>query len=83
MKLIRFSHGDAKPRFGVVIGEHAVAFTLFDRQRFPGDGRLVHLALTGDDLPIERNLLAGPDDNHGANRHGVDWHPPLAGRPAR
>jgi len=27
MKLIRFSQGDGKPRFGVLIGEHAVAFS--------------------------------------------------------
>jgi hypothetical protein len=27
MKLIRFSLGDAKPSFGVVIGDHAIAFT--------------------------------------------------------
>jgi len=26
MKLIRFSRGDSKPRFGVVIGERAIAF---------------------------------------------------------
>jgi hypothetical protein len=26
MKLIRFSQGDSKPRFGVVIGGHAIAF---------------------------------------------------------
>jgi hypothetical protein len=28
MKLIRFSLGDAKPGFGVVVGEHAVAFEI-------------------------------------------------------
>ena len=33
MKLIRFSQGDAMPRFGVVIGEHAVAFTTLQQRR--------------------------------------------------
>jgi 2-keto-4-pentenoate hydratase/2-oxohepta-3-ene-1,7-dioic acid hydratase in catechol pathway len=33
MKLIRFSQGDAKPRFGVVIGEHAVAFATLQQRR--------------------------------------------------
>jgi 2-keto-4-pentenoate hydratase/2-oxohepta-3-ene-1,7-dioic acid hydratase in catechol pathway len=32
MKLIRFSQGDSKPRFGVVIGDHAIAFATL-RQR--------------------------------------------------
>jgi len=32
MKLIRFSHGNSKPRFGVVIGDHAIAFATL-RQR--------------------------------------------------
>jgi hypothetical protein len=33
MKLIRFSLGDAKPSFGVVIGEHAIAFTSLLQRR--------------------------------------------------
>ena len=32
MKLIRFSQGDAKLRFGVVVGEHAVAFTTLQQR---------------------------------------------------
>jgi 2-keto-4-pentenoate hydratase/2-oxohepta-3-ene-1,7-dioic acid hydratase in catechol pathway len=33
MKLIRFSQGDSQPRFGVVIGVHAVAFTTLQQRR--------------------------------------------------
>jgi len=32
MKLIRFSQGDSKPRFGVVIGDRAVAFTTLQQR---------------------------------------------------
>jgi 2-keto-4-pentenoate hydratase/2-oxohepta-3-ene-1,7-dioic acid hydratase in catechol pathway len=32
MKLIRFSRGDAKPRFGVVIGDRAVAFSTLQQR---------------------------------------------------
>lgn len=32
MKLIRFSQGDAQPRFGAVIGEHAVAFATLQQR---------------------------------------------------
>jgi len=33
MKLIRFSQGDAKPRFGVLIGDHAIAFSTLQQRR--------------------------------------------------
>jgi len=33
MKLIRFSQDDSKPRFGTVIGEHAVAFATLQQRR--------------------------------------------------
>ncbi|HQR57587.1 MAG TPA: fumarylacetoacetate hydrolase family protein [Burkholderiaceae bacterium] len=33
MKLIRFSQGNAQPRFGVVIGEHAIAFATLQQRR--------------------------------------------------
>jgi len=33
MKLIRFALGDAKPRFGVVVGDHAVAFASLQQRR--------------------------------------------------
>jgi hypothetical protein len=32
MKLIRCSQGDSKPRFGLVIGEHAVAFATLQQR---------------------------------------------------
>ena len=44
-------------------GEHLVARPLVDRQRFAGHRRLVDGALAGHDFAVERDLLAGPNDD--------------------
>ncbi len=40
-----------------------VAGTLVYRQRFPRHRRFVDVAVAGDDRPVQRNLIAGPDDD--------------------
>jgi 2-keto-4-pentenoate hydratase/2-oxohepta-3-ene-1,7-dioic acid hydratase in catechol pathway len=63
MKLIRFSLGDAKPGFGVVIGEHAVALaTLQQRSR-----------ITQPDLGDSNAYLAGLPDSERAARKLLAW----------
>ena len=62
--------------------EQRIAGRLVDRQRLAGDRRLVHRALSGDHLAVERHLLTRPDDQDRADRNGVDRHAPLAGRVA-
>jgi len=63
MKLIRFSLGDAKPGFGVVIGEHAVALaTLQQRSR-----------ITHPDLGDSNSYLAGLPDSERAARKLLAW----------
>jgi 2-keto-4-pentenoate hydratase/2-oxohepta-3-ene-1,7-dioic acid hydratase in catechol pathway len=63
MKLIRFSLGDAKPGFGVVIGEHAVALaTLQQRSR-----------ITHPDLGDSNAYLAGLPDSERAARKLLAW----------
>jgi hypothetical protein len=49
MKLIRFARGDANPRFGLVIGERAVAFT----------GLQQRSGITQPDLSDSKSYLAG------------------------
>jgi 2-keto-4-pentenoate hydratase/2-oxohepta-3-ene-1,7-dioic acid hydratase in catechol pathway len=63
MKLIRFSQGDAKPRFGVVIGEHAVAFTTLQQRR--GTPR--------PELDDSRAYLAALPDSEQAARELAAW----------
>ena len=63
MKLIRFSQGDAKPRFGVVIGEHAVAFTTLQQRR--GTPR--------PELDDSRAYLAALPDSEKAARELAAW----------
>jgi len=63
MKLIRFSQGDSKPRFGVVIGDYAVAFTTL-RQRS---------GITPPDLDDSRAYLAGLPETERAARELADW----------
>ena len=63
MKLIRFSQGDAKPRFGVVVGEHAVAFTTLQQRR--GTPR--------PELDNSRAYLAALPDSEQAARDLVAW----------
>ena len=49
MKLIRFFQGDSKPRFGVVIGDHAIAFATLQQRS----------GITRPDLGDSRSYLAG------------------------
>ncbi len=44
-------------------GEDLVALSLEDGHAFAGDRRLIHFALAGGDSPVERYLVAGPDDD--------------------
>ena len=60
--------------------EHFVARPLVDRQRLAGHRRLIHGAHPGHDFAIERELLAGLDDDDGAWRH--DDRPPRIRSPA-
>jgi 2-keto-4-pentenoate hydratase/2-oxohepta-3-ene-1,7-dioic acid hydratase in catechol pathway len=63
MKLIRFSRGGAKPRFGVVIGDRAVAFTTLQH----GSGR------TQSDLSDSHAYLAGLPESERAARELLAW----------
>jgi hypothetical protein len=57
MKLIRFSHGDSKPRFGVVIGDRAIAFTTLQQRS----------GITQPDLSDSQGYLTGlPESEQGA-----------------
>ena len=58
MKLIRFSQGDSKPRFGVVIGDHAVAFATLQQRS----------GITRPDLSDSRAYLAGLPESERAAR---------------
>jgi 2-keto-4-pentenoate hydratase/2-oxohepta-3-ene-1,7-dioic acid hydratase in catechol pathway len=63
MRLIRFSRGDSKPRFGVVIGEHAVAFATLQQR-------------SGIDRPAlsdSHAYLAGLPGSEGAARELAAW----------
>ena len=63
MKLIRFAIGDAKPCFGVAIGDHAVALaTLQQRSR-----------ITQPDLGDSSAYLAGLPDSERAARKLLAW----------
>jgi 2-keto-4-pentenoate hydratase/2-oxohepta-3-ene-1,7-dioic acid hydratase in catechol pathway len=63
MKLIRFAYGDPIPRFGVVIGDHAVAFAALQT----GSGKsYAHLA-------DSRTYLANLPDSEAAARELVAW----------
>jgi 2-keto-4-pentenoate hydratase/2-oxohepta-3-ene-1,7-dioic acid hydratase in catechol pathway len=63
MKLIRFSQGDAKPRFGVVIGDHAIAFASLEQRS----------GITRPDLGDSRSYLAGLPASEQAARQLLDW----------
>ena len=63
MKLIRFSQGDAKPRFGVVIGEHAIAFTTLQQRS----------EIARPELSDSRAYLAGLPASEGAARELAAW----------
>ncbi len=60
-------------------GKHLVARRLVGRQRLAGHRRLVDAARAGDDRAVERNLLAGTNDDHRADRHLVHADAPFAG----
>ena len=63
MKLIRFSQGDTKPRFGVVIGDHAVAFTTLQQRR----------GTTQPELDDSRAYLAALPGSEQAARELAAW----------
>ena len=63
MKLIRFSRGDSKPRFGAVIGEHGVAFTSLQQRS----------GITRCDLGDSHAYLAGLPDTERAARELAAW----------
>ena len=53
-------------------GVHLVARTFVDGKRFAGDRRLVDVAMSGQDPAVERDFVAGPHDDLGAHRDGLD-----------
>jgi len=63
MKLIRFSQDEAKPRFGVVIGDRAVALTSLQRRS----------GIAGPDLGDSRAYLAGLPESDRAAREVLAW----------
>jgi 2-keto-4-pentenoate hydratase/2-oxohepta-3-ene-1,7-dioic acid hydratase in catechol pathway len=63
MKLIRFSQGDAKPRFGVVIGDRAVAFSTLQQRS----------ASEHPELGDSRAYLAGLPATERAARELAAW----------
>jgi 2-keto-4-pentenoate hydratase/2-oxohepta-3-ene-1,7-dioic acid hydratase in catechol pathway len=63
MKLIRSSQGGAKPRFGVVIGEHAIAFATLQQRS----------GITQSDLSDSRAYLAGLPASERAARELAGW----------
>ena len=63
MKLIRFSQGDAKPRFGVVVGDRAVAFTTLQQRS----------GITGPELSDSHAYLAGLPQTERAARELAAW----------
>jgi len=63
MKLIRFSLGDAKPGFGVVIGDHAVAFSHLQQRS----------GMTHPGLNDSKAYLAGLPDSEQAARKLLAW----------
>jgi hypothetical protein len=63
MKLIRFSHGDSKPRFSVVIGGRAIAFASLQQRR----------GLTQCDLSDSHAYLGGLPESERAARENAGW----------
>ena len=60
-------------------GEHFVARRFVNRQRLAGDRRLVDGTVSGQHMPVQRNLVAGPHDNHHAGHDLLHAHPAIAG----
>jgi 2-keto-4-pentenoate hydratase/2-oxohepta-3-ene-1,7-dioic acid hydratase in catechol pathway len=63
MKLIRFSRDDSKPRFGVVIGDRAIAFTSLQQRS----------GITRPDLSDSQAYLAGLPESERAARQLSGW----------
>jgi hypothetical protein len=63
MKLIRFSQGDSKPRFGVVIGDYAIAFTSLQQRS----------GITRPDLGDSHAYLTGLPQTERAARELAAW----------
>jgi 2-keto-4-pentenoate hydratase/2-oxohepta-3-ene-1,7-dioic acid hydratase in catechol pathway len=63
MKLIRFSRGDSQPRFGIVVGDRAVAFTSLQ----PRSG------ITRPDLSDSQAYLAGLPESERMAREIAGW----------
>lgn len=63
MKLIRFSQGSAKPRFGVAISDHAVAFATLQQRS----------GITLPDLGDSHAYLSGLPATEHAARELADW----------
>lgn len=63
MKLIRFSKGDSKPRFGVVIGDRAIAFTSLQKRA----------GITQPDVSDSRAYLAGLPQSERVARELAGW----------
>jgi 2-keto-4-pentenoate hydratase/2-oxohepta-3-ene-1,7-dioic acid hydratase in catechol pathway len=63
MKLIRFSPGDARPGFGVVIGDRAVAFTSLQQRS----------GMTQPDLSDSNAYLTGLPESERAARELLAW----------
>jgi len=63
MKLIRFSQGDSTPRFGAVIGDHAVAFSALQQRS----------GIAGPGLGDSRAYLAGLPETGRAARELAVW----------
>lgn len=63
MKLVRFSLGDAKPAFGVVIGDHAVAFATLQ----------LRSGITQPSLSDSNAYLAGLPETEQAARKLLAW----------
>jgi 2-keto-4-pentenoate hydratase/2-oxohepta-3-ene-1,7-dioic acid hydratase in catechol pathway len=63
MKLIRFALGDAKPSFGVVIGDHAIAFEILQYRS----------GITQPSLNDSKAYLAGLPESEQAARELLAW----------
>ena len=63
MKLIRFSQGDSRPRFGVVIGDHAIAFATLQQRS----------GITRPELGDSHAYLAGLPETERAARELAAW----------
>jgi hypothetical protein len=63
MKLIRFAQGDAQPSFGVVIGDHAVSFSVLQQRS----------GIPSPTLSDSHACLAGLPETEQAARQLLAW----------